>query len=45
MIEASKTDNGKTNGIILGIEKSRNFTTKIKSKSLPANSEIKSQTV
>lgn len=44
-MDANKTDSGKTNGIIRGIEKSRNFTTNIKSKSLPASSEIKSQTV
>jgi hypothetical protein len=44
-MEASKTDSGKTNGIILGIEKRRNFTTNIKSRSLPASSEIKSHTV
>ena len=45
MIEANKTDNGNTSGIIRGIEKSRNFTTNIKSKSLPASSKIKSHTV
>ena len=44
-MEASKMESGKTSGIILGIENKRNFTTKIKSKSLPANSEINSQTV
>lgn len=45
MIEANKTDSGKTKGIILGIEKSRNLIIIIKSKSFPANSVIKSQTV
>lgn len=45
MIEANKTDKGKTRGIILGIENNKNFTTKNRSRSLPANSEIKSQTV
>jgi len=44
-MDASKTDNGKTSGMILGIEKSRNFTTSIRSKSLPASSEINSHTV
>jgi hypothetical protein len=45
MIEASNTDRGKTNGIILGIENKRNFITSNKSRSLPASSEIKSHTV
>ncbi len=45
MIEANKTDNGRTKGIILGIEKSKNLIIIIKSKSFPANSVIKSQTV
>jgi len=44
-MDASKTDNGKTKGMILGIENNKNFTTNNKSKSLPASSEIKSQTV
>jgi hypothetical protein len=44
-MDANKTDSGKTSGIILGIEKSRNFTTRIKSRSLPASSEINNQTV
>ena len=38
-------DNGNTIGTMLGIEKSRNLTISIKSKSFPANSDIKSQTV
>lgn len=45
MIEANKIDNGKTNGTIRGIEKSKNFNTDVKSRSFPANSEINSQTV
>lgn len=45
MIEANNTDKGKTNGIILGIENNKNFTTIKKSKSLPANSEMNNQTV
>lgn len=45
MMDANKTDSGKTKGIILGIENNKNLTIIIKSKSLPANSVIKSQTV
>ena len=44
-MEANKTDKGSTSGIMRGIEKSRNFTTNIKSRSLPANSDINSHTV
>jgi hypothetical protein len=44
IIEASKTDNGNTNGTILGIANSRNFRTIPKSRSLPANSAINNQT-
>jgi hypothetical protein len=44
-MEANNTDKGKTKGMILGIEKSKNLTTMIKSKSLPANSVMNSQTV
>lgn len=44
MMEANNTDKGKTSGIILGILKSKNFRIIKKSKSLPANSEMKSQT-
>ena len=44
-MDASKTDSGNTSGTMRGIEKSRNFKTEIKSRSLPANSEINSQTV
>lgn len=43
-MEANKTDNGNTSGIILGILNKRNFKIIMKSKSLPANSEINSQT-
>jgi len=45
MIEESKTDKGKTKGIIRGIANNKNLQTIIKSKSFPANSAIKSQTV
>ena len=44
-MDAKSTESGKTNGIILGIEKSRNFTTNNKSRSLPASSDINSHTV
>jgi hypothetical protein len=43
-MEANKMDNGNTSGIILGILNNRNFKIIMKSKSLPANSEINSQT-
>ena len=43
-MEANKTDNGNTSGIILGILNKRNFKIIMKSKSFPANSEINSQT-
>ena len=43
-MEANTTDKGKTSGIILGILNKRNFKIMIKSKSLPANSEMNSQT-
>ena len=45
MMDANRIERGNTNGTILGIEKVKNFTINKKSKSLPANSEIKSQTV
>ena len=45
MIDASKTERGKTSGMILGMEKSKNLRIIIKSRSLPANSVMKSQTV
>jgi len=44
MIEAKTTDSGNTSGMILGILKSRNFRIITKSRSLPANSEMKSHT-
>ena len=44
IIEAKTTDNGNTKGIILGILNNKNFIIIIKSKSLPASSDIKSQT-
>ena len=45
MIDANNTDSGKTKGIIRGIEKPKNLIIITKSKSLPANSDINSQTV
>ncbi len=45
MMEANKTDSGKTKGIILGIENNKNLSTKPKSKSFPASSAINNQTV
>ncbi len=45
MMDANTTESGSTNGIILGNEKSKNFITVKKSRSLPANSAINSQTV
>jgi hypothetical protein len=45
MMEDNKTESGNTNGTIRGIENKRNFKTSIKSKSLPASSEINNQTV
>ena len=44
-MEAKSTVSGNTKGIILGIAKSRNLIIREKSKSLPANSVIKSQTL
>jgi hypothetical protein len=44
-MDAKSTESGSTKGIILGIENSKNFITNIKSRSLPANSEINNQTV
>jgi len=44
MIEAKSTESGNTKGTTLGDAKSKNLITEIKSKSLPANSEMKSQT-
>jgi hypothetical protein len=44
-MEANNTESGSTNGTRLGILKSKNLTMRIKSKSLPANSEMNSQTV
>lgn len=44
-MEASSTDKGNTSGTKLGILNSKNLTINIKSRSLPANSEMKSQTV
>jgi hypothetical protein len=44
MIEANKTDRGNTSGIIRGMANNKNLRTIIKSKSLPANSAINSQT-
>jgi len=45
MMEANRTERGKTRGTILGMEYIKNFTIRIKSRSFPANSAIKSQTV
>jgi hypothetical protein len=45
MMEANNTDRGSTKGTIRGIEKVKNFKIIIKSKSLPANSDINNQTV
>jgi hypothetical protein len=44
-MEDKSTDKGKTKGIIRGIEKPKNLTIINKSKSLPANSDMNSQTV
>jgi hypothetical protein len=43
MIEANKIDNGNTKGTIVGQKYNTNLTMVIKSKSLPANSAMKSQ--
>ena len=43
-MDANSTESGSTNGIILGILKSKNLRIIIKSKSFPANSEMKSHT-
>ena len=45
MMEASNTESGNTKGTILGIENTKNLITIKKSRSFPANSEMKSQTV
>lgn len=44
-MDAKSMESGKTRGIILGIENSKNFKTNIKSKSFPANSAMNNQTV
>ncbi len=44
-MEDNNTESGRTNGMILGIENNKNFTTNKKSKSLPASSEMNNQTV
>ena len=44
MIDANNTESGNTNGINLGIAKTRNFIIIIKSNPLPASSEINSHT-
>ena len=44
-MEDNNTESGNTKGTILGIENNKNFITSKKSKSLPASSEMKSQTV
>jgi hypothetical protein len=44
-MEDSKIESGSTNGIIRGIEKSKNFIINPMSKSFPASSAIKSQMV
>ena len=44
-MDANKIERGNTKGTIRGIEKVKNFIINIKSKSLPANSAIKSHTV
>ena len=44
-MDANKMESGNTNGTTFGIEYIKNFKIKMKSKSLPANSAIKSQTV
>ena len=44
-MEARSTDNGNTKGTIRGIENTKNLSTIKKSRSFPANSEMKSQTV
>jgi hypothetical protein len=45
MIEANRIDKGRTSGTNRGIENNKNLITIEKSKSLPANSAISSQTV
>jgi len=45
MIDAKRMESGSTKGTIPGIEKSRNFIIKMASRSFPASSLIKSQTV
>lgn len=45
MMEANNTDKGSTKGTIRGIENNKNLTTRRKSKSLPASSEMNNQTV
>ena len=44
-MEASNIESGKTKGTILGIENAKNLIIINKSKSLPANSDMNSQTV
>jgi hypothetical protein len=44
-MDAKRIERGNTSGTILGIEKIKNLTIRIKSKSFPASSAIKSQTV
>lgn len=43
-MEANKTDNGNTKGMILGIANNKNLITIRKSKSLPASSAMNNQT-
>jgi len=45
MIDANKTDNGKTSGTTRGMANDKNLITETKSKSFPANSPINNQTV
>ena len=45
MIEAKSIDNGNAIGTILGMKNTINFKIRVKSRSFPASSEIKSQTV
>ena len=44
-MDANKIDNGSTNGTMRGMANKRNFKTSTMSKSFPASSAIKSQTV
>jgi hypothetical protein len=45
MIDANRIESGNTSGIILGIANNKNLRTRIRSRSFPASSEMKSQTV